>query len=106
MVLEAFVGPRPAGFVANHKDGNRLNNVPDNLEWVTQKENVHHAMRNGWHKAPVPRRKLNIDQVKQIRARWPHESQRHLANEFGVCQATIRDIVHHAYWRTFVGESA
>lgn len=31
----------------NHKDGNRLNNKVDNLEWCTLKENVQHAFRTG-----------------------------------------------------------
>ncbi len=32
----------------NHKDGNRLNNRADNLEWVTQQENVQHAIEMGF----------------------------------------------------------
>ena len=32
----------------NHKDGVKSNNHPNNLEWVTQKENLAHAVENGW----------------------------------------------------------
>lgn len=35
--------------IVNHKDGNKINNHYLNLEWVTMKENVQHALSTGLH---------------------------------------------------------
>ena len=45
LVAEYFLGGTPNGFVVNHKDGNRLNNQFDNLEVITPRENVAHAIQ-------------------------------------------------------------
>lgn len=40
LVLEAFVGPRPEGYVSRHLDNDPFNNNRYNLEWSTQKVNI------------------------------------------------------------------
>jgi hypothetical protein len=40
LVLEAFVGPRPAGMECRHLDGDKMNNRAKNLAWGTRSENL------------------------------------------------------------------
>jgi hypothetical protein len=47
LVAEAFIGPRPTGLEVNHKDGDKLNNQAENLEYMTRLENEQHAARLG-----------------------------------------------------------
>lgn len=38
------------GLTVNHIDGNPLNNIAENLEWVSLRENINHAFDNGLNK--------------------------------------------------------
>lgn len=57
LVALAFLGPKSDPTLeVNHKDGDKLNNVPANLEYITSYENEQHAKRLGlkahgerWH---------------------------------------------------------
>lgn len=46
LVAAAFLG-NAAGRTVNHKDGNKSNNCLENLEYLTQSENVRHAFQTG-----------------------------------------------------------
>ena len=47
LVAEAFIGARGKDKELNHRDGNKLDNYVDNLEYVTRKENQIHASKMG-----------------------------------------------------------
>lgn len=49
LVLETFVGPRPAGMVGCHRDDIPTHNHLSNLYWGTQTQNVGDAIRSGRH---------------------------------------------------------
>ena len=88
LVAWAFHGPPPAGApVVNHIDGNPSNNAPENLEWVSQRENMLRATRR---RAP----KLSSEAIAAIRAARPvvPPTLGALAKQFGVSYAAVRAI--------------
>ncbi len=47
IVADTFIGPKPKGLVICHEDGNIENNSAKNLQYKTQKENIHDKYRHG-----------------------------------------------------------
>ena len=45
IVAHTFLGPQPPDMIINHIDANKHNNSLKNLEYITQRENVAHAMK-------------------------------------------------------------
>lgn len=50
MVAETYLPKIEGKTQVNHKDGNKLNNSIENLEWVDASENSNHAIQNGLRK--------------------------------------------------------
>ena len=103
IIMESFIGPRPDGKQINHIDGDRKNNRLDNLEYVTQSENMLHAYRIGlqlpvWGEAHG-QGKLTEENVHEIR-RLILEGmpQRLIAIRFNVCQQMISMIATKKRW--------
>lgn len=71
LVCEAFHGPAPEGKSrVLHRDENSHNNVPDNLKWGTQKENLNASgfveycrSRTGENSSVVKGRKAKLQRV-------------------------------------------
>lgn len=94
LVAAAFIGPRPSGLVINHIDHDKTNNRVENLEYVTQLENMRAARDAGRMKfgRPPGRGRMFPPKVAAaIRRRAKHEPLTDLAKEFGVTKTTIRN---------------
>lgn len=102
LVLEAFVGPRPAGFHACHNDGNPKNNHLDNLRWDTPKGNQADRKLHGTlfcgeanHNA-----KLTSERVREIRTQFEAGlSAREIAENHNVSCDTIYGIIKRRTWK-------
>jgi len=87
----------------NHKDGNKLNNSIENLEWCTYQENLKHAMMHGL-RANHERHgaaKLTKKEARLIRElRYSNKMKyKDLSEMFNVAQGTIQSILHNRTWQ-------
>lgn len=100
LVAEKYV-PNPNNLPqVNHKDGNKLNNNADNLEWVDNLENRTHAVKTGLHLSgeKATNHKLDWEKVEFIRSHLEISSTE-LARKFGVSRGTINDVKNYRTWK-------
>lgn len=70
LVARTYVNGYARGLVVNHINGKKLDNRPDNLEWVTPSQNMKHAWSTGLvdlRGENAPRHVLSSGQVRIIR---------------------------------------
>lgn len=103
LVAIAFLPKKDGKDLVNHKDGNKLNNSIENLEWVTAKENINHAFDNNLMSSPRGElsgmSKLSEKQVYEIRKLLSHGmSHRTIARLFNVTRGAIGSINRGLTW--------
>lgn len=95
LVCSAFHGIRPTGCVVSHKDGNCRNNVPDNLIWETQQDNLLRRREHGTDDCGTKNSRAMFDdsQITQIR-HWINEGVklREIAQRIGCNERAIGKI--------------
>lgn len=102
LVLHAFFpDASPVQVEANHKDGNKTNNVLSNLEWCTSSENHLHACRVLKKGLGVENgnARLTEEKVRQVRILLARgDTQRCVAEVVGVTQHSISLIACGKTW--------
>ena len=88
----------------NHKDFNKSNNCLNNLEWVSAKENMSHAVTGGHSPRGERHRsaKLTEAQVKRIRLMKeidPKITHHEVADMFNISARQIGNILSRSRWR-------
>jgi hypothetical protein len=93
LVATAFI-PNPLGkTIVNHINSVRCDDSVENLEWCTQKENIHHAMIHGNFKTNLEglnEKELNLMRyMKDVENR----SYRYIARQFNKSHQTIINLL-------------
>ncbi|ALA07692.1 hypothetical protein BC01_108 [Bacillus phage BC01] len=108
LVALAFIPNPDNKREVNHKDGNKLNNYIDNLEWNTSKENQQHAMKLGlqpvYYGSEAANAKLTEEKVRTIRELYAKGNCTHqqIADIFGVGKRNITAIINRKTWKHVV----
>lgn len=105
LVAKAFIKNDSNKPEINHKDGNKLNNSVENLEWCTSSENKKHAYKNGLRSVvdvngeKNGRSKLKEKEIIEIREKHKQGfSYESIGKVYGVHKATIGKIVRRKLW--------
>ena len=102
LVLEAFIGSRPMGYIARHLNGIRDDNRAENLGWSTQKDNLADRVEHGT--APIgennPACILTELEARFIKywlscKKW---TMPEIASHFGVSPSAVANIKYGHAW--------
>lgn len=102
LVLDAFVGPAPAGMVGAHNNGVPNDNRPENLRWDTHSGNdadkiIHGTMTNGHRNGNSKLTELDVILIHHQNSAG--RLGRDIASDLGVTPANVSSILRRKTWK-------
>lgn len=107
LVALAFIPNPDNKTTVNHKDGNKLNNNVENLEWMSLRENIQHGYKTGLLKVPKIKhgeehgaskfKQSEVDKIRELRKQG--ETLWGIANKYGSSAGVIGNIVNYKTWK-------
>lgn len=104
LVAEHFLEKPVYNCVANHKDCITWHNWVDNLEWISQSENIRYSYASGNSNQKGERNnnsKITFKIAQEIREYFKqnsHLSQREIGEHFSLKREHIKDIINNKSW--------
>ena len=109
LLAKAFIPNEENKPQVNHKDGNKLNNEINNLEWVTNQENMVHAFENNLNSNvgdKNPRAIIAREDAREIRRLYNlHRNKKALAKKYNLSIGGIENIIYNRTWKEGVNIS-
>jgi hypothetical protein len=99
LVANAFIENKDNNLEVNHKNGNKLDNKLENLEWISHKKNQEHAIKNKLYKMlPVIKIENSIivekfNSINEAARKYNLRS----GNVWGVCEGKRRQSKGHYF---------
>jgi hypothetical protein len=99
LVCEAWHGPEPEGCEVMHLDGNKKNNVPDNLKWGTRQENIIDNGRHGVLPIGTTHGMAMLTEAQVLAIRADSRGYKRLAKVYGCTPSNIHRIKKRLSWK-------
>lgn len=99
LVAAAFIGPRPDGMNVLHKNDVAQDNVPSNLYYGTQLQNIADREARGRTARGEALSSLTDENVREIKRMKGIKTQRELGEKFGVTHQSIWQIHSGKTWK-------
>lgn len=102
IVAETWIHRTDINLQVNHKDGNKLNNYINNLEWVTASENIIHSFSNLLNTNTIQVQLLDLENNKRFEFRSIKELCKYLSINYSSLLPLIRNSKINPIYGRFV----